>query len=70
MQRLIRCDLLKIPHHGSMHIPTPLLDAFKALPQNAVTPYMGAVGRNFDENGRDLKNPFESKVRMKSTKEN
>ncbi len=62
IKSLVLCDLLKIPHHGSKNIPSSLLDALKPPPQYAVVTYESSVGREYDEFGRNIRNPFETLV--------
>ncbi|OLS12552.1 MAG: hypothetical protein RBG13Loki_3801, partial [Promethearchaeota archaeon CR_4] len=50
MRRLVRCDLLKVPHHGSAHVPPEIFQALRPLPQYAVSTYKSGLCK-YEESG-------------------
>ena len=63
IKAVVRCDLLKIPHHGSNRIPRSLPLAFSPAPQYAISTYESKTSRTFNIEGRQVGSPIESLLR-------
>ena len=61
MRRVVQCDLLKVPHHGSTHVPLEIFQVFRRPPQYAVSTYKGGLCK-YLESGRQIGSPWEELV--------